>query len=79
MDENTPCPNCGAGLELGLLAVKGTVGAFLFVGFSYQHLWWAASAPAERAGEPADVDGVGRADHGDDPVHAHAGEALVRR
>ena len=40
------CPSCGGEMVPGRLRVKGTLGGFLFVGFSWQFLWW--SDPEER-------------------------------
>jgi len=40
MSEPMTCPGCGGEMVPGVLRVKGTVPGFLFVGFSWQHLWW---------------------------------------
>jgi hypothetical protein len=41
----------------GLLGVRGTVPGFLFVGFSWQHLWW--SDPEDSRGSRQKVIGSG--------------------
>lgn len=39
---NTPiaCGNCGTEMIPGRVRIKGSVRGFLFVGLSWQHLWW---------------------------------------
>lgn len=41
------CPLCGGAWERGEAAVHGSVWSALFVGFSYQHLWFRDAAGKE--------------------------------
>lgn len=40
MSERMACPGCGGEMVPGRLRVKGTGWGLLFVGLSWQHLWW---------------------------------------
>lgn len=42
------CPQCGERLEPGRVAVHGTFWGWMFVGWSYQQLWFQPHLGAER-------------------------------
>ena len=57
MHEPMTCPGCGGQMAPGRLRVKGSLPGFLFVGFSWQHLWWSDPDDNRRSREQVIVSG----------------------
>jgi hypothetical protein len=43
VEDPPTCPRCDVEFVTGQLSIKGTMPGFVFVGFSWQHLWWTST------------------------------------